>query len=80
MPSSLKRRLGALERSQPTSLSTEDTTRPIVAIIREWLSALGVMQEPQESLAQTLARALNISMKQLMHEIRARTWPAGFTA
>ena len=63
MRATLKRRLDRLERRIPEpALPPTESALPI---IKGWLAAWGVVQEGKESLAETTARAMGISVKEL---------------
>jgi hypothetical protein len=48
-----------------SALSKQESGTSAVDAIREWLSAAGIEQEATESLAETLARALGITCREL---------------
>ena len=65
-------RIESLERSVvPPSLERQEGTRPVAEMIREWLAARGVTQEPRESLAETFARGLGTTSRELQNRLRA---------
>ena len=65
-------RIESLERSVVApSPERQEGTRPVVEMIREWLAAWDVTQEPRESLAETFARALGTTSRELQNRLRA---------
>ena len=66
------RRIESLERSVVApSPERQEGTRPVIEMIGEWLAAGGVTQEPRESLAETFARALGTTSRELQNRLRA---------
>ena len=66
------RRIESLKQSVvPPSPERQKGTRPVIEMIGEWLVAGGVTQEPRESLAETFARALGTTSRELQNHLRA---------
>jgi hypothetical protein len=72
----LQRRLHNLEKINAVALRTQAeqaTSGPSgPEIIREYLRAHGIEQQPYESLAETTARAMGISSQELDRQLRLR--------
>jgi len=76
MRATLKRRLDRLERRIPEPALPP--TESAIPKIREWLAAWGVVQEGNESLAETTARGMGITPMELRKKLLIRasggTW------
>ncbi len=68
MRASLKHRLDRIEKAIPKP-ATAAASISGAAILAERLAALGVIRSPEESLAETTARALGISIPELRAEL-----------
>jgi hypothetical protein len=71
MKATLHKRLVRLEQDVQAH---QATARPEptghIEMIRGWLRSWGVQQQPEESLAETLARALGMGPGELLHRLR----------
>jgi hypothetical protein len=73
MKRALHKRLQQLEQDvQFRQASAERAPSGHIEIIRGWLSAWGVEQQPDESLAMTLSRALGLTVLELRNRLRER--------
>ena len=73
MRQSLHKRLARLEQDvQARRASVEPAPSDDIEIIRGRLRAWGVEQQPEESLAMTLCRAMGISGSELRRRLEAR--------
>jgi hypothetical protein len=73
MRTSLHKRLARLEQDvQARRASAKPESSDHIEMIRGWLRAWGVEQQPEESLAMTLCRAMGISGAELRHRLEAR--------
>jgi hypothetical protein len=72
MRRNIHKRLEVLERSSAAALQPQeyDDAGSAVQAVREILQAHGVEQQPKESLAETFARFLGISMQELDARLR----------
>jgi hypothetical protein len=73
MKHALYKRLQHLEQDvQSRPAGAERAPSGHIEIIRGWLSAWGVEQQPEESLAMTLSRALGMTVLELRNRLRER--------
>ena len=75
MKQQLHRRLAELERVSEARAreNPPDSGPPAIEIIRHYLRSRGIEQGPLESLAETFARSLGISCRELDERLRAGT-------
>ena len=66
------RRLQKLELRIPPSTEVVDLSG--ADVLAEWLAGLGIVRGPNESLAETTARAMGISGPELWAELQRRAW------
>ncbi len=74
MRASLKRRLDRIEKALPKPAASADSVSG-ATVLAERLAALGVVQQPEERLAETTARAMGISIPELRAELMRRAYP-----
>jgi len=72
MKSSLHKRLAKLEHDVQARRASVSPASNAIEIIRGWLRGRGVEQQPEESLAETFARALGISSVELRERLKRR--------
>ena len=75
MRATMKRRLDRIERRIPKPPPPESESA--VPIIKGWLAAWGVVPGPKESLAETTARAMGISVKELRSRLLLGAYGGG---
>lgn len=75
MKQKLHRRLAELERVSEARARAQpaDGEVPAIEIVRQYLRDRGIEQGPLESLAETFARSLGISCRELDERLRAGT-------
>ena len=75
----LAKRLARLETHFGTRSGAAQKTGPSGAEkLAEWVAAMGIVREPNESLAETTARAMGLSIPEFRAELQRRA--AGVTA
>jgi hypothetical protein len=75
MKANLAKRLQKMEQDVQARQASVRSTFNGAEIVRGWLRAWGVQQQPEESLAETLARALGISMRELRDRLHVPRHP-----
>ena len=70
MQSKLKSRLARLEKAVRSSPAPAVSDQSPALLLASRLTAMGVEREPNESLAETVARAMGIGIK----DLRAKLW------
>jgi hypothetical protein len=70
MHARLKSRIARIEKALPKP--ARERVEPAAPLIAAWLAARGFLPGPNESLAETWARAMGISSRQLRAELHLR--------
>jgi hypothetical protein len=70
MQSKLKLRLARLEKAVRSSLAPAVSDQSPALVLASRLAAMGIERGPNESLAETVARAMGIGIK----DLRAKLW------
>ena len=75
MRATLKRRLDRIETAMPKpAAAAPESVAPEIA---RRLAAMGIVRRPEESLAETTARAMGISPQELRRELTLRAYGRG---